>query len=491
MRGEILGGPVAKSAGVRGLSTLDRAIDFKLVLAHSPNPYLLLDHELNIRWANDTYLELMDRERDDIVGRHVFDAFPNEGESRQQLQASFDRVLETGEPDEIAHIKYDIPNASGGMDAHIWSTTQVPILDDGGAVEYILQHPIQITKIEQRDTAGVVRRAEAVEERWRGASKELDRLRALLEQAPGFVAVLAGPEHRFVMSNAAYRRLIGERELEGKSVAEALPEIAEQGFVEVLDRVMSTGEPYFGRREKILLKSSDDDELRERHLEFIFQPIRGPDRFEGVLVQGYDVTEEVVAEESQRILINELNHRVKNTLAVVQGLAQQSFRGDKQNPQLDIFVERLAALASAHSLLTERRWESADLATIVRGALEATAGTRQSRYTLDGPDIRLEPQPAVALAMVIHELCTNAVKYGAFSTEGGSVDIHWSLEQDTDGSRLVLDWGETGGPTVAKPDRTGFGSRLIKRGLGTPGSRTEIDYAPAGLHCRLEGILCP
>ena len=266
MRGEIRGGPVAKSAGVRGSSTLDRAIDFKLVLAHSPNPYLLLDHELNIRWANDTYLKLMDRERDDIVGRHVFDAFPSEGESRQQLQTSFDRVLETGEPDEIAHIKYDIPNASGGMDAHIWSTTQVPILDDGGAVEYILQHPIQITKIEQRDTAGVVRRAEAVEERWRGASKELDRLRALLEQAPGFVAVLAGPEHRFVMSNAAYRRLIGERELEGKSVAEALPEIAEQGFVEVLDRVMSTGEPYFGRREKILLKSSDDNELRERSM---------------------------------------------------------------------------------------------------------------------------------------------------------------------------------------------------------------------------------
>lgn len=490
MRGETRGVPVTQSAGARELSTPDRAIDFRLVLAHSPNAYLLLDHELNIRWANDIYLKLTDRERDDIVGRYVFDAFPSEGESRQQLETSFDRVLETGEPDEIAHIRYDIPNASGGMDAHIWSTTQVPILDDSGAVEYILQHPIQITTIEQRDTAGVVRRAKAVEERWRGASKELDRLRALLEQAPGFVAVLAGTEHRFVMSNAAYRRLIGERELEGKSMAEALPEIAEQGFVEVLDKVMSTGEPYFGRREKVLLKSGDRDELRERHLEFIFQPISGPDGFDGVLVQGYDVTEEVAAEESQRVLINELNHRVKNTLAVVQGLAQQSFRSDKPNPQLDIFVERLAALSSAHSLLTERRWESADLATIVRGALETTAGTRQSRYSLDGPDIRLEPQTAVALAMIIHELCTNAVKYGSFSTENGSVEIHWSLEDGSDGSLLVLDWRESGGPPVTKPDMTGFGSRLIKRGLGTPGSCTEIEYAPAGLHCRLEGILC-
>ena len=348
----------------------DGSIDFRRVLEHSPNPYMLLDAELHISWANHAYLAAVGRELDDIAGSHVFEAFPGAGESHHLIESSFERVLETGEPDEIAHLKYDIPNASGGMDAHIWSTTQVPILDDSGAVRYILQHPVQITKIEQRDTASVVRRAEAVEQRWRGATKELERLRALLEQAPGFVAVLAGPEHRFVMSNAAYRRLIGERDLDGKSVAEALPEIAEQGFVDILDKVMETGEPYFGRREKVMLKSGEHDELRERHLEFIFQPISGPDSFDGVLVQGYDVTEEVLAEDSQRILINELNHRVKNTLAVVQGLAQQSFKGDKQNPQLDIFVERLAALASAHSLLTERRWESADLRTIVRGALE-------------------------------------------------------------------------------------------------------------------------
>jgi two-component sensor histidine kinase len=468
----------------------DGSIDFRRVLEHSPNPYLLLDAELRISWANHAYLAAVGRELDDIAGSHVFDAFPGAGESHHLIESSFERVLETGESDEIAHLKYDIPNASGGMDAHIWSTTQVPILDDSGAVRYILQHPVQITKIEQRDTASVVRRAEAVEQRWRGATKELERLRALLEQAPGFVAVLAGPEHRFVMSNAAYRRLIGERDLDGKSVAEALPEIAEQGFVDILDKVMETGEPYFGRREKVMLKSGEHDELRERHLEFIFQPISGPDRFDGVLVQGYDVTEEVLAEDSQRILINELNHRVKNTLAVVQGLAQQSFKGDKQNPQLDIFVERLAALASAHSLLTERRWESADLRTIVRGALEATAGTQQSRYTLDGPDIRLEPQPAVALSMVIHELSTNAVKYGAFSTDDGSVDIQWSFEAGEDGGTLILDWRESGGPSVATPDRTGFGSRLIQRGLGTPGSRTTIEYLPDGLHCRLEGKLC-
>ena len=126
----------------------------------------------------------------------------------------------------------------------------------------------------------------------------------------------------------------------------------------------------------------------------------------------------------------------------------------------------------------------------MRGALEATAGTQQSRYTLDGPDIRLEPQPAVALSMVIHELSTNAVKYGAFSTDDGSVDIQWSFEAGEDGGTLILDWRESGGPSVATPDRTGFGSRLIQRGLGTPGSRTTIEYLADGLHCRLEGKLC-
>ena len=456
---------------------------------HSPNPYMLLDRELKFVWANEAYLKVTDRQWDDIRGRELFEAFPSEGESHEQLKSSFEHVLATGETDEIAHIHYAIPNATGGMDTHVWSATHVPFLDDAGAVEFILQHTVQITTIEERDTASVVRRAEVVQERLRGASKELERLRALLEQAPGFVAVLAGSDHRFVMANAAYRRLTGERELEGRRVGEALPEIVEQGFVDVLDDVIKTGEPYFGRRERVLLKAAGEENLLERHLEFIFQPISGPDEFDGILIQGYDVTEEVAAEESQRILINELNHRVKNTLAVVQGLAQQSFKSEGDIPSLAVFTERLAALASAHNLLTDRRWESADFRTIVEGSLQATAGTSETRYNLRGPAITLAPQPAVALAMVIHELSTNALKYGAFSTEEGAVDITWTLREEGEERRLEVDWTERGGPPVAEPEKTGFGSRLIMRGLGTPGSRTAIDYLPDGLHCRLEGLV--
>ncbi len=153
MRGKINGATVGVSTGARKMPMSDGSIDFRRVLEHSPNPYLLLDAELRISWANHAYLAAVGRELDDIAGSHVFDAFPGAGESHHLIESSFERVLETGEPDEIAHLKYDIPNASGGMDAHIWSTTQVPILDDSGAVRYILQHPVQITKIEQRDTA--------------------------------------------------------------------------------------------------------------------------------------------------------------------------------------------------------------------------------------------------------------------------------------------------------------------------------------------------
>lgn len=466
-------------------------IDFQKVLAHSPNPYVIVDPALTIVWANDAYLRVTGREWDDISGREMFDAFPSEGESYRQLKTSFARVLETGEADEIAHIRYDIPNGNGGFDVHIWSATHTPFLSEDGQVEYILQHTVRITDFESgdtgRDAAGVMRRAEVVEKRYQGASRELDRFRSLFEQAPGFVAVLNGNNHRFLMANAAYRHLVGQRELVGRTVEEALPEVVDQGFVRLLDHVLEKGEPYFGKKERVLLSTGDGDQLEARYLEFIYQPIRGKDGFEGVLVQGHDVTEEVAFEDHQRILINELNHRVKNTLAVVQGLAQQSFRTGLEDPALGVFTNRLAALASAHNLLTERSWESADLETIVSSSLEATAGTDSSRYSLSGPPVVLQPQAAVTLSMVIHELCTNALKYGALSNDNGIIEIEWSIRTQGENSVLVLDWTERGGPKVGEPERRGFGSRLIERGLSGPDGRAELDFKPEGLHCRIEG----
>ena len=440
---------------------------------------------------NDAYLRVTMRERDEIIGRNIFEAFPSEGDSYRQLKDSLDRVLRTAEPDEIAHIRYDIANPDGGVDTHFWSATHTPLTGEDGQVRYILQHTVNITELETLrrtiDEAGVVERAKKVEERYRTATEELERARNLLEQAPGFVAVLNGPNHTFVLANAAYRRLLGGRRLIGRTVAEALPEVVEQGFLTLLDNVRATGKPYFGNRELVTLIDPETGQAEQSHLEFIFQPISEKSgEVTGILIQGYDVSEEVEAEERQKLLINELNHRVKNTLAIVQGLAQQSFKPEQGENGLDIFAARLAALASAHNLLTEFNWEKADIDKIVRRSLEATAGTGSRRFSLDGPKLTLDPQSAVALSMVVHELATNALKYGALSNDTGTIAISWSRRLAEDGSRLVFEWRESGGPVVEEPTRRGFGSRLISRGFGNRGDFAELSYERDGLHCRME-----
>lgn len=469
-------------------------LDFKSLLDISPNPYVTLDRDLTIVWANREYLKVTMRHLDDIVGRNIFEAYPSEGESYRQLRASFDRVLETGKPDEIAHIRYDIPDERGSFDTHYWSATHTPLTNEKGEVDLILQHTVDITEVEElrrmREAMGVLKRAQAAEERYADANKELNQLRALLEQAPGFVAVLGTSEHRFVMANAAYRHLVGGRDLIGKTVGEALPEMIAQGFIDTLDRVYATGEPYFGAREEVKIHHEPGEGLQTLFLEFIFQPIFSDSgQVQGIFIQGHDATEEVHAEDHQRLLINELNHRVKNTLAIVQGLAQQSFNTPECHPSMGTFSARLAALASAHNLLTERHWESADVGTIVRRALAATVGTGEDRVSCTGPKLAIDPQSAVALAMVVHELSTNAIKYGALSREVGKVAIEWSAAIVEEGTHVTFTWQESGGPPVEQPQSKGFGSRLIQRGFGVANGGAELEYLTDGFRCRIEGVL--
>lgn len=473
-------------------------IPYKDLLNRAPNAYVVVDRELRIVWMNDAYLAVTGRERCEITGRAMFDAFPadEESDSYRKLRSSFDRAFASGKVDEIAHIRYDIANPDGSVSERYWSATHTPIFDEAGQTIQLLQHTVDITELHNlrrlRDEMGVVERARAVSQRLDILSDEADTLRAIFEQAPGFVAMLTGTDHRFVMANAAYRKLVGRDDLLGKPVAEALPEVAEQGFIAVLDQVLQSGAPYFGVGEKVALKDGADEQLRERYLEFVFQPIR--DRggeVSGVLVQGYDVTEETEAEARQRLLIDELNHRVKNTLAIVQGLAQQSFgTRDHDRSRMKAFSDRLGALAMAHNILTKCNWEAADLRTLVVDGIVAAAGSLHDRIAVDGPRITLNPQQAVALAMIIHELSTNAIKYGALSNDAGTVAVQWTAVPGPDGCRMQLDWTESGGPAVTPPERRGFGTRLIGHGLGSgPDHKVSLDYAPSGLHCRIEALL--
>jgi PAS domain S-box-containing protein len=203
------------------------------------------------------------------------------------------------------------------------------------------------------------------------------------------------------------------------------------------------------------------------------------------------VLERKRTEEHQRLLINELNHRVKNTLAIVQSIVQQTLKGEEiAEPTRDALESRLSALAAAHDLLTSERWETASLATVVRNA-GTGCGAAEGRFSAAGPDIRLQPQTAVSVAMAIHELCTNAVKYGALSNEGGRVEVLWDVADEGGGARrLRLVWEEHGGPPVTPPPKRGFGTRLIERSLASDlGGTARIAFLPHGVVCTVEAPL--
>jgi len=186
-----------------------------------------------------------------------------------------------------------------------------------------------------------------------------------------------------------------------------------------------------------------------------------------------------------KLLVDELNHRVKNTLATVQSIASQVLHGTAVHRDAREAIEtRLMALSRSHNLLTRERWEAASLADIARQALEPFHGQQGSaRFALDGDDVRLPPKEALALGMAFHELATNAAKYGALSNDRGQVRLGWTVED----GRLRLAWREQAGPTVRPPSRKGFGSRLIERGLAHElDGRVQLRFADDGVVCEID-----
>lgn len=571
---------------------------------------------------------------------------------------------------------------------------------------------------------------------------EQDRLRELFQQAPGFMAMLSGRNHVFELANDAYLQLVGHRrDILGKPVREVLPEVAGQGFFELLDKVYATGEPFVGRSLRVGLQRKPGSPVEDRFVDLVYQPVTdGEGTVTGIFAEGYDVTERVQAEENLResearfrnladnapvmvwvtepdgtcsylsrswyeftgqtpetglgfgwldavhpddrgwsdevfrdanhkresfqleyrlrradgtyrwaidtaaprigedgtflgyvgsvlditerkqieerlrasvaefqtvtnaapalvwvsaedgriiymnerwhefsgrpveealgfgwastmhpddakrilpywqhcretgeiyegevryrrqdgeyrwhaframphigpdggiekwfgvsvdiherkeweehreLLINELNHRVKNTLTIVQSMAAQSLRqlNDESRPKLQAFEDRLFALARAHDVLTRENWEGAELREIIDEVLEPYLRQKTKHLDIEGPRLRLIPRTALAIAMAVHELATNAAKYGALSVSSGCVVITWAVTPG-DVPSLVLKWQERDGPPVTAPTRRGFGTRLIERSLAQDvGGDVQLTYAPTGVVCVMD-----
>ena len=197
-------------------------------------------------------------------------------------------------------------------------------------------------------------------------------------------------------------------------------------------------------------------------------------------------------EARSRMLIDELNHRVKNTLATVRSIVAQGFRstGDAESVR-DSIESRLFALSRSHDLLARENWRSVGLFDLVAEAMKPFGRDDESgelgRLNIAGDNVRLRPPEALALSIAIHELATNAVKYGALSSATGLVRISWDRQSSSTGPRLILRWQESGGPSVSQPSRKGFGSRVIERGLKHELSASAtLDYAPDGLICVID-----
>ena len=202
-----------------------------------------------------------------------------------------------------------------------------------------------------------------------------------------------------------------------------------------------------------------------------------------------DLTRHKGEEERLRFLLDELNHRTQNTLATVQAIALQTLRGEVSDAVLDTFEGRILALSKAHSLLGRENWAAVGLHEVLSIILEPFGlhDARVPRFRIEGPDLCLKSKAALTLAMVFHELATNAVKYGALSAgDAGRIDIIWERTPDPGGECLTFEWREHGGPPVAPPSRKGFGSRLIKGGLAQDlGGEVALTYEPDGLSCRV------
>lgn len=213
----------------------------------------------------------------------------------------------------------------------------------------------------------------------------------------------------------------------------------------------------------------------------------------GIVVQHFislvDGSKHMEAQAQAKLLIDELNHRVMNTLSTVQSIIAQAFRSGSETVVIREAIEhRLFALSRSHDLLTREHWQSVGLSDVVTAALEpfGLVDGRANRFVITGESMRVSPKVTLALGIALNELATNAVRYGALSNDIGSISVAWAIVPNPDGDRLLFRWRETGGPPVSPPSQKGFGSQVIERGLAHElEAAVHMDYQPDGLACTI------
>jgi PAS domain S-box-containing protein len=357
----------------------------------------------------------------------------------------------------------------GSEERRFYLNNAAPVRDEAGRIVAAVVAELDVT--EGRRSEQERQRSNAV-------------LRTIIETAPGLIYA-KDRQGRMMLANPAVLEVLGKSwaEVEGRTALEYLDDRAQaEALMENDLRVMESGEVH----EVEELVGGSEGQAR------VWLSTKTPLRdsqgnIEGLVGLSVEITQRKRVEERLQLLVNELNHRVKNTLATVQSIAVQTLRGANEAVRRALEA-RLLALASAHDVLTREGWAGANLDDVVTELLAPHGGRKDRRFLVFGPAIWLRPRAALALAMGLHELTTNAVKYGALSPAAahGSVEIRWEIRKDR-GSRLRLTWTERGGPVVSPPGRRGFGTTLVERSLAQDlGGVVALNFAPGGVECTIE-----
>ena len=329
---------------------------------------------------------------------------------------------------------------------------------------------------------------------------EAERLRQVLDSATDHAIVTLNPEGRITGWNEGARAILGygDAEILGRSGEVFFPAEDRAGgvFVGELCRALEEGR---APNERWHIRHDGSRFWASGAMLPLLDGNGQPDGFLNILRDNSAVR---AAEERRALLLAEMGHRVKNTLATVQSIAMQTLH-DARVPEdvKSTFTGRLIALAHSHNLLIRGGWEGALLPEVVARALSPYGGSRggpgdgrgdglgisTSRVRAGGPPVRLPTNAVEMLGLAFHELATNAAKYGALSVPEGRIEVQWSLARARSGTRLVeIVWRELGGPPVVPPARRGFGSRLLERGLTHDlGSTVKLDFRPEGLECHI------
>lgn len=478
--------------------------DFEALFDAAPGAFLVLRPDLTITAVNKAYLNATHRTRAEILGRNLFEAFPDNPDDPQadgvrNLADSLGRVLRFRRPDSMAVQKYDIPLSEDprqGFEPRYWSPVNTPVLDGRGEVVWIIHRVEDVTGLVARDRANAETERLAVEQQrvingLRRANIELAQSQAALRASEARFRAAVDAVSDILWTTDANGLMAGEQvgwcaftgqsrdACQGYGWSQAVHPQDAAATIAAWEAAVETRSPF----------SFEHRVRRHDGVWRLFQITARPVLdHNGTLTEWVgvhaDITDARRAEERRKMLLDELNHRVKNSLATVQSIAQQTLGAAETAQAFNReFNARLMALSEAHDLLTRGDWLGASLREVITQELAPYQGGDAARVTLRGGEVRLSPRETLSLGMALHELATNAAKYGALSAEAGRVEVIWENRQD----QLRMTWRESGGPPVTPPRRRGFGSRLIERGLRHElGADATLDFQPGGMVCVID-----